>query len=244
VLAVGLQCYGLLPRPRWGGLDENLRHVAWQYAPVALGALLTSSSVVVDPLMAASLGSGNVSVLNYGNKIVALVVSVVAVSLSTVLFPRFSRLITLGRWRELRRTLRVYATAVVIGSIPGLIVLGLVSEPLIRLLFERGAFAAETTQAVAQVQIWLLPQVPLAVLVMLGYRMLSALGSNSIVLGLGVLSLALNVGGNWLLMQWFGVTGIAMSTSLTILIVAIATLAVVRYKLGQAEAAAPEPSEQ
>jgi hypothetical protein len=45
-------------------------------------------------------------------------------------------------------------------------------------------------------------------------------------------------------MQWFGVTGIAMSTSLTILIVAIATLAVVRYKLGQAEAAAPEPSEQ
>ena len=52
---------------------------------VALAALLASSSLVVDQSMAASLSSGNVSVLTYGNKIVALVLAIVAVSLSTVL---------------------------------------------------------------------------------------------------------------------------------------------------------------
>ena len=60
-----------------------------------------SSSLVIDQSMAASLGSGSVSVLNYGNKIVALVLGMVAVSLSTVLFPRFSRLIAEGRMTDL-----------------------------------------------------------------------------------------------------------------------------------------------
>ena len=97
-----------------------------------------------------------------------------------------------------------------------IVVLAIFSEPLVRLVFERGAFTPETTAAVSEVQRWLLPQIPFYVLVMVGYRLLSALDGNALVLRIGALNLLMNVGGNLVFMHWFGVKGIAMSTSLDV----------------------------
>jgi putative peptidoglycan lipid II flippase len=196
-----------------------------------------SSSTVVDQSMAASLGSGNVSILNYANKIVALVLSMVAVSLSTVLFPRFSRMITAGQWSELNRTIRGYTRLTLLASVPAVALLVVFSEPLVRLLFERGAFTPETTAAVARVQICLLFQLPFYVLVMLGSRLLSALDANRTVLRISAMNLAMNVGGNYLFMRWYGVAGIAISTSLVYVVASLAILLAIRFKLREASAA-------
>lgn len=234
LLAVVTARRGLLPRPRWGGLDAHLKHVGAQYVPVVVGSLLMSSSLVVDQAMAASLGSGSVSILSYGNKIVALVLGMVAASLSTVLFPRFSRLIAQGQWDELERTFRGFCRVIFITAAPAVALLVAGSEPLIRLIFQRGAFTPETTAAAAEVQRWLAPQIPFYVLAMVGSRLLSALDGNRIVLWIGALNLAMNVAGNVLFMHWFGVKGIAMSTSLMYAVATLATLAAIRWRLADA----------
>jgi putative peptidoglycan lipid II flippase len=231
ILSVATMCRGLLAWPHGGGFDANLRFVGRQYVPVAIGSLLMSSSLVIDQAMAASLGSGSVSILNYGNKIVALVLGVVAVSLSTVLLPRFSRLITEGRLSELAHTIRTFSTLIVVFSLPVIILLAVLSEPLVRLVFERGAFTSETTAAVSEVQRWLLPQIPFYVLVMVGYRLLSALDGNALLLRIGALNLCMNVGGNLVFMHWFGVKGIAMSTSLVYVVATLATFSAIKIKL-------------
>ncbi len=217
---------------------SGLADVARRYWPIALGTLLLSAAAVVDQSMAASLGTGSVSVLNYGNKLVALTLSVVAVSLSTVLLPRFSRLTTAGRWDDLDRTIRAYAKLIVAGTVPIAVILALAAEPMIRLLFERGAFTPETTAAVGRVQAYLALQIPFYVLVMLGSRLLSALDGNQIVLRIGALCLVLNIVADYALMQWFGVDGIAMATSVVYAVAALATLAAIRTKLTEARAAA------
>src|SRR4029077_17082048 len=109
LLAAAMIRFGLLPLPKLGEWDSGLSHVGWQYLIVALGALLMNSATVVDQAMAAGSGGGHVSILLYANKIVALVLTLVAVSLSTVLFPRVSRMIAAGHWTQLRRTIRGYA---------------------------------------------------------------------------------------------------------------------------------------
>lgn len=233
ILLIAAWRSGLFPWPRFGSPEGELLHVGSQYVPVALGGLLMSSSLVVDQAMAASLGSGQVSILSYGGKIVAVVLTAVAASLSTVLFPRFSRMIAAGRRRELKLTVGWYAKIILLASIPGVALLALMTEPLVRLLFQRGAFTPETTAAVTGVQLWLLPQIPFYVLAMLGARVLSALDGNQIVLRIGALTLLVNVSGNYVLMQWFGVNGIAMSTSLVYLIAAAATLLAIRLKLAE-----------
>jgi putative peptidoglycan lipid II flippase len=228
----------LLPLPAWDGLNPQLRDVGRRYWPIVLGTLMLSASAVVDQSMAARLGSGNVSVLNYGGKLVALALSILAVSLSTVLLPRFSRLITAGHWDELARDLRGYAWLVIAGSLPIVAILALAAEPMIRLLFERGAFTSETTVAVSRVQCYLAMQIPFYVLAMLGSRMLSALDSNAIVMRIGALTLVLNVALDYVLMQWFGVDGIAMATALVYAVAAVVTLAAIRAKLIEARATA------
>jgi putative peptidoglycan lipid II flippase len=143
-------------------------------------------------------------------------------------------LIAGGAWDELSRILGAYAKYILIGSIPVVAALALLAEPMIRLLFERGAFTPASTLAAAQVQAWLALQLPFYILAMLGARVLSAMDANQIVLRIGALNLALNVAGNYVLMQWFGVNGIAMSTSLMYLVAAVVTLAAVGARIREA----------
>jgi putative peptidoglycan lipid II flippase len=233
LLAFAAWRLGLVGWPRWTWPDGSLAHVGSQYWPVLVGSLLMTSSAVVDQSMAASLSSGAVSILSYGGKVVALVLSMVAASLATVLFPRFSRIIASGDWNELSQTMRAYTVSVVLGSIPVVAALAILAEPMIRLLFEHGAFTLENTVAAAGVQAWLALQVPFYVLAMLGARVLSAMDANQIVLRIGALNLGMNVAGNYILMRWFGVNGIAMSTSLMYLVAAVVTLAAVRARTAE-----------
>jgi putative peptidoglycan lipid II flippase len=222
---------GLLPRPRLALRNPEIAAVGRQYLPVMLGGVLMSSSLVIDQAMAASLGSGDVSVLNYGGKLISVVIAVVAVSMSTVLFPRFAHLIAAGRTAELSRTFTLYAGGIVLLSIPAIAVLALFNEPLVRLLFERGAFTPDATEAVSRVQMWLLLQIPFYVVVMLGARVLSALDANATLLRISALNVVVNVVGNYLLMRQFGVSGIAMATSLMYLIATVATLLAIRSRI-------------
>ena len=183
---LGLACWwrGLFAIPRWTK-DPELPRVGGQYWPVVCGGLLLSSSLVVDQSMAASLASGQVSVLSYGGKVVAVAVTSVALSLATVLLPRFSHLIAAGRWQQFQRTFALYAGLVFTASIPCVVLLVVLSEPLVRLLFQRGAFTPETTEAVSRVQQWLLVQIPFHIVSLLGIRVLSAMGGNRMVLAIG-----------------------------------------------------------
>jgi putative peptidoglycan lipid II flippase len=231
ILAVAVARRRLVEWPRTAALDANLSIVVAHLWPLTAGAVLMSGSTVVDQAMAASLGSGNVSVLTYGNKVVALALSIVALSLSRALFPRFARLVADGQWPQLRATLDRYALVVLVASIPCVVLLAVASEPIVRLLFERGAFTAEVTTAVSRVQVYLALQIPFFVLNMIGLRALSALGANAAVLRISALSLVVNIIGDYVLMQWLGVDGIALSTSLVYLLAAAVTWWATRARL-------------
>jgi putative peptidoglycan lipid II flippase len=247
ILSTAAARRGIIEPPR-SGAGTEFGEATRQYWPLAIGALLMSGSTFVDSAMAASLGRGNVSVLNYGSKVVALALSIVAASLSTVLFPRFSRMVADGNYRQLLRTLAGYVKLVLLMSAPLVVVLVFASQPIVRLLFERGAFTAEDTRAASGVQMWLALEIPFYVVNMIGIRVLSALGNNGSVLRIAALNLVVNIVGDYLLMRWYGVNGIAMSSSLVYVIAASLTLWTIQKKLRAAElassatATAPEES--
>jgi putative peptidoglycan lipid II flippase len=235
MLAWGVARRGFISWPTRGQFDRRLPHIGRQYLSVAAGTFLMSSSGIVDQSMAASLGSGTVSVLDYGSKIVAFLLTIGAFSLSTVLLPQFSRLIAAYQWFDLRKMFRGYVNLAFVVAVPGVALLIAVSEPLIRLLFERGAFTPQVTEAVSQVQMRLALQIPFYVVTILGARVLSALDCNHVVLRIGGLGLAVNVAGNYLLMHRYGVNGIAVATSVSYLITMLVTLVAVRARIREAE---------
>ncbi len=213
VVGGALRRQGMSLVPKWYGFDANLREVAGQYAPMIAGAFLMCSSGLVDQSMAAMLPSGSVAALAYGNRIIALPITIATTALSTAVIPYFSKMVALDDWKSIRRSLRHYLGLIFAATIPltGLIIL--LSELIVRILFERGSFTAENTTLVAQIQSCFALQIPFYIASMLAVRLNSAMRNNQIMMWGSAGNLIVNISLNYLFMQWFGVVGIALSTS-------------------------------
>lgn len=214
LLARGIKRQGFLSMPRWYGANPAVRQVFRQYLPVLAAAFLLGCTWIIGQAMAAMLGPGSVSKLVYGNKATSLLQGIGSVAVSTAVLPHFSQMVAVGDIAGVRHTLKTYARLILLVTLPLMLLLIAYSEPLVRLLFQRGAFTEADTHIVAQVQAMYLLQVPAFILEILLVRLISSLKSNKFLLVGTMLSLLLNVILNYVFMEWLGVIGIALSSSL------------------------------
>ena len=212
ILVWGLKRLKFALIPRWHDNSPAIRQVIRQYLPMVAGALLMSGTALVDCAMAAMLDPGSVASLNYGNRIVGVILVIATTALGTAVFPSFSKLVSVGDWLEIRRLLKTYSGLILSVTIPLALLLAFTSEPLVRLLFERGEFSETDTQLVARIQAVYGLQMPFYVCGILFVRLISSMMSNHILFLGSFMNLLLNIVLNYLFMQYFGVVGIALST--------------------------------
>lgn len=214
IAGCGLWQLGVPLIPRWYGIDSWTRRVLWQYAPTVTDALLMGGATLVDPAMAAMLGSGSVSALNYGYKLPALVLNIGLSSLSTAVLPSFSRLSANENWREMRRVLLSYSVLLALVTIPLTGLLIVLSRSLVSLFFQGGAFTAADTHLVARVQMMFCLEIPFYSVAILYVRAISSLKRNYLIMWGTPISVFANVALNILFMRIIGLPGIALSTSM------------------------------
>ena len=217
ILAKLLKGYGFTLLPRWGGWTPALLQVRKEYIPMLVGALLMSGMTAVDQAMAATLAPGSVAALNYGNRIVAMILSLMA-GLWIVVLTYFSKMAAEKDWTGIRHTLNTYSRLVFAVGIPLVLLLVLFSKPIVSILFERGAFSAQDTSLVSNIQIYYFLQIPFYVLVLLMMRLISSLKANRWLMLVSSINFILNVVLNYVLMHWMGVAGIALSTTIVYVI--------------------------
>jgi putative peptidoglycan lipid II flippase len=204
---------GFTVEVRHGAAAQASKEVWQQYLPVIAAGALMSGNVVVDQLMASTLGPGSVSTLNFGQKIVLFVQSAVVMGLGTVLLPHFSRSVLVEDREALHRSLRAMLWLVAgLGTVVA-ILLGAWADEIVRLVFQRGAFSSTDASVVAHVQRLYAIQIPFFAMGTVLTRLLFALQRGTLLLASAVISFALNIALNVLFMTWLGVAGIALSTS-------------------------------
>ena len=104
------------------------------------------------------------------------------------------------------------------------------SEPLVALVYQRGAFSAEDTQLVAQIQRAYLIQIPGVLVGMLAMRLLVAQGAYGIVALNSSLSVFASGALAWALSRRLGAVGIALGLSIVATISALALVLMVLRK--------------
>jgi putative peptidoglycan lipid II flippase len=206
---------GLLAPMRLSWRDVGLREVLSEYAPVVAGAALLGLTPVIDRAVAATVGEGAVATLGYAGRLVDAGLALGATAIGTALLPHLARSVALGRTEELRRTFRGVVALVLFVSVPFTAVLAVSSHAIVGALFERGAFTAADTQAVAGVQAVLALQIPIYLVGIIAARMLAASRRNRVLLVGNVVSLALTVTLDLALVGPLGVGGIALATAIT-----------------------------
>jgi putative peptidoglycan lipid II flippase len=214
LLGYALKRRGVRTSPGWYGFDTNLRQIVQQFVPMIAGAFLLGSTQLVDQAFAASLSAGNVAVLNYGNKVISFPLQIAATAIGTSFLPYFSSMLAKNDWHGARQTLNRYLKLIFTLTIPLTLLLVVFSEPLVRLLLQRGAFTGADTRIVADVQALGALQIPFYLGGILIVRLISAMKANHILMWGAGLSLVINFLGDYLLMKIFGVAGISFSTSI------------------------------
>jgi putative peptidoglycan lipid II flippase len=121
--------------------------------------------LIVAGAIIASSSPAAVSWLYFANRLIELPLGIVGVAMGTVLVPELTRALRsddpdLMKHAESRGL--ELAVGLALPATLGLIVLG---EPVVRLLFEHGAFTAEDTAATARALVWLALGLPAHVLV-------------------------------------------------------------------------------
>lgn len=218
LLATALKKQGIGLHLKWYGFDPHMRQVASQYAPMLVGTFLMGSTTLVDQSMAAMLPSGSVAALNYGSKVVAFPLYLAATALGIAVVPYFSQMIAQSDWVGVRHTLNRYLGLILAITVPLTIILIIFSKPLVQLLFQRGLFTAQDTDTVAIIQIFYALQLPFYIPGILVIRLISSIQASQILMRAAFYNLITNIVLNYLLMQYLGVAGIALSTTFVYLI--------------------------
>ena len=135
-----------LVRPRWTARVARLVKLA---TPVAIGGGVQQISIMLDVVWASLLPVGTISALYYADRIAQLPLGVVGIAIGTALLPLLARQLRAGQHDAAMANQNRAVEVGLLFSLPAALALWMLSEPIIRVLFERGHFGPQDTMRAA-----------------------------------------------------------------------------------------------
>jgi len=135
--------------PDFRVFGPGVRRVLWIMVPGIWGAGIYQINVFVSQLIASSLEGGSIASLQYGIRLQELVLGLFVVSVAQVILPTLSHQTAEEDEEGVRDTLAYAIRLMAYVTLPSTVVLVLLGSPIVRLLFEFGAFDAESTAKTA-----------------------------------------------------------------------------------------------
>ena len=214
VLAIGVRRAGLMPRLVWPRVTKDVRRVLRLFFPAALGAGAMQLNLLVDVIIASLLPTGAISYLYYADRVNQLPLGVVGIAVGTALLPLLSRQLKAGDETSARASQNRAMEMALFFTIPAAAALIVVAEPIIGVLFQRGAFSAEATAASASALVAYAVGLPAYVLVKVLTPGYFARQDTVMPVKIAVVALVTNLVLNLILMGPLGFVGIALATAI------------------------------
>jgi putative peptidoglycan lipid II flippase len=231
----GLIHYGLR---WWPVLDLGrpaVRRVLALLGPRVLDLGVFHLTLLATTNLASRLGPGSVSALEWGWGAMQLPETIIGTAFGLVAFPTLAELATRGDLGGLRRTLGQTLRLVLALTVPAAAGLILLGQPLLQLLYQRGAFDAAATQAVyAALRFYALGLVGHACLEMAA-RTFFAQQDTVTPLLIATASAGTNILLGVLLMGPLGHAGLALANSMAVSAEVLVLLLILRHRLGSVE---------
>lgn len=197
-------------RPR---LTPAVKRLLWLALPAAVTGGITQINLLVGQIIA-SAEAGAIAVINYADRLNQLPLGVIGIAIGVVLLPELSRALRAGDTQEaqhLQNRSLEFGMAI---TVPAAFGLALLPEPIIALVFERGAFTRETTLVTSQVLAAFSIGLPAFVLMKIFTPVFYAREDMRTPLWASALSVFINISGSLILFPRLGVMGLAVATSL------------------------------
>jgi putative peptidoglycan lipid II flippase len=173
--------------------NETVRLVVTRMIPGTIGVAAFQINVLVTQTIAFWVGPHIVASFNYAVRLMELPQGMFGISLATFLLPTLSALALDKNYPEFRATLRHGISTLLFANLIAAILLVVLAEPIVRLLFERGAFTAASTQRASLALICLAPGLVAFSTVNILARAFFALGDTKTPMKISLACLTLNL---------------------------------------------------
>src|SRR5574344_1333558 len=149
----------------------DIRRYLGMMIPMSLGVGSMFAFDFIIRCFGGYFGASGISSLNYAYRIMYTLVAVFGFSVGVASYPDMARLVKENHIDELNKKIWKSISRMFCILIPAVVAVWALSFPAVRILFERGAFTRETTEAISEVLRWYLP-------VSLGLCLQAVLGSS------------------------------------------------------------------
>ncbi len=213
VIIIIVQRAGLVYRPviHLRGLESAA--ILTAFWPVLMGGLISEASPLTDQIFASYLSAGSISALSYALKLFSAPASIIFVSVGRAVLPYLSRQASNNDIQGFKGTLRLYVWIVSIITLALSVFMFLFAQPLVRTLFQHGAFSVDDTDRTAKTLIgFVFGMTPMALGTILS-RAYSALGRTRILMYIAIFFVTANAVFDAIFAHFWQGPGIALATT-------------------------------
>jgi putative peptidoglycan lipid II flippase len=200
--------------------------------PVIIGVSIYQINVLVDRTMASGIAVGGISALNYSNKINGFVQGIFVLSISTAMYPLISKMAAEKDMLGLKKSISEAISGISLLVIPAIIGSMIFSKPIVELLFGRGAFDAQAITMTSYTLFYYS-------IGMIGYGLKEVLAKTFYSLQdtktpmiNAAISLIINIVLNVILSRFLGIGGLALATSISVILCTVLLFISLRKKIG------------
>jgi len=210
----------------------GLKKVGLLMVPTIFGSAVYQINILVGTLLASVLAQGSISYLYYADRLVQFPLGIFAIAMATAVLPTLSRQAAEKDLQAVRDTFSYAMKMVFFITIPSMVGLMVLREPIVALLFKRGEFDSEATRLTAyallyySIGLWAFSAVRIVV------STFYALQDTKTPVRMAIVSVCANIILGVILMGSMGHGGLALSTSLASMLNLGLLVWALRTKLG------------
>ncbi|MDQ6987973.1 MAG: murein biosynthesis integral membrane protein MurJ [Mariprofundaceae bacterium] len=145
-----LKRIGWTPRPMWRIAHPAVKRTLKLFAPAVVGVAAVQINILVGTILATLLPVGAVSYLYYSDRIVQLPLALFGIAMGTALLPALSEHFANNNAESAMNELRQGLGWLIWITLPAMLGLLMLAEPVISTLFEHGRFTHTNSIATAQ----------------------------------------------------------------------------------------------
>ena len=195
--------------------NPAVRRIGILLLPALFGLAVHQVSIFVNTLLASYLAEGSVTYLYYAYRLVEFPLGIFGMAVATAVLPTMSSQSANGEYKQLVKTLSFALRLVLFITIPSMIGLMVLRVPIIALLFQRGEFRADATQATARALFYYTLGLPAIAGVRIIVPVFYSLKDTLTPVKCAATSVALNIVCSLLLMGPLQHAGLALATAIS-----------------------------
>lgn len=228
-----LRARGFSWRGPWRFKDAGVWRTGRLMLPTVFGAAVYQINILIGTLLASLLPAGSISYLYYADRLVQFPLGVFGIAVSTAALPSLSRLAAKSDMEGFRGALNGSLRLTLFISLPAAAGLAALSEPVVSLLFQRGAFAAQAVEATAWALVGYSVGLPAFAIVRPLVSAFYAQEDTRTPVIAATVSVGVYVASGVFMMQHIGHVGLALATTVASWVNACILMWALRRKLGK-----------